>query len=149
MDSAMTTQELGLRSQAWTFARHFFEMCVAMCAGVGLLTLVTGTALIGSSDLRQQYPGLALLVIAIVITLPMVVWMRFRGMDWGPIIEMSAAGIGVVMVVAGLGIIPASAVQFGSVCGLACVGMLAVMLFRLDLYTGRAGHHIGHGAHKR
>src|SRR5512146_2019704 len=100
MDSAMTTQGLGLRSQAWTFGRHFFEMCVAMCVGVGLLTLVTGTALIGSSDLRQQYPGLALLVIAVVITLPMVVWMRFRGMDWRPILEMSAAGIGVVIVVA-------------------------------------------------
>ena len=38
-------------------------------------------------------------------------------------------------------------ITFGSFCGISCVGMLVVMLFRLDLYTGRAGHHMAHGAH--
>jgi len=32
-------------------------------------------------------------------------------------------------------------------CGPACVVMLVVMLFRLELYTGRAGHHMGYVRH--
>jgi hypothetical protein len=32
-------------------------------------------------------------------------------------------------------------------CGPACVAMFGAMLFRLDLYTGRAGHHVARAAH--
>jgi hypothetical protein len=47
-----------------------------------------------SPDLRQQSPELALLVIAFDFTLPMALWMRFRGMAWRPTLEMSGATIG-------------------------------------------------------
>ena len=131
--------------QAWHFARHFIEMCVAMCVGVGLANVVIGVAgAITGLDLREQLPALSLLVLAVFITLPMVAWMRFRGMAWRPILEMCAAGIVAVIVAAGLGLVSASAVAIGSLCGLECVGMLIAMLFRLDLYTGRTGHQMGH-----
>jgi hypothetical protein len=47
------------------------------------------------------------------------------------------------------GFAPDSALQitFGSFCAIACVGMFVVMLPRLDLYTGRSGHHMAHKAH--
>jgi len=67
-------------------------------------------------------PRLALLVIAFNYALPMAAWMRFRGMAWRPTLEMSGV----------LGF-----------CGPACVVMVIVILFRLDLYTGRMGHHLG------
>lgn len=135
--------------QIWNFGRHYVEMCVAMCIGVGLTgLLLRGAAQAGQPDLRQQFPGLTLLGIAVVITLPMIAWMRFRRMEWRPILEMSVAGLVVVFVAASLGLVSASTVAVGSVCGLACLGMLVAMLFRLDLYTGRTGHHAGHAAHR-
>jgi len=145
----LATPRISAARQAWNFGRHYLEMCVAMCVGVGLSgLLVRGAAMVGYSDLRQQVPELSLLAIAVVITLPMAAWMRFRGMEWRPILEMSAAGIAVVVAAALLGIVSASSVATGSVCGLACVGMFIVMLFRLDLYTGRTGHHRGHTGHR-
>ena len=142
----------GLRSQIWQFARHFLEMCVAMCVGGGILNglvFVAGPALLGYPDLRQQSPELALLVIAFDFTLPMTLWMRFRGMAWRPTLEMSGATIGLAIVMLGLDwldVVRTSTLRglvFGF-CGPACVVMLVVMLFRLELYTGRTGHHLGH-----
>lgn len=43
-----------------------------------------------------------------------------------------------------LGIVPASQLTSG-VCGLACVVMIADMLFRFRLYTSHTSHH-GHAA---
>ena len=130
--------------QVWNFARHFIEMCVAMCVGVALANVIIGAAGASTShDLRERLPALSLLVLSVFITLPMIAWMRFRRMAWRPILEMCAAGIVVVIVATGLGFVSASAVAIGSLCGLECLGMFAAMLFRLDLYTGRVGHHMG------
>ena len=38
----------------------------------------------------------------------------------------------------------ALALTVGEFCGLSCVAMLGVMILRLDLYTGRTGHHMAH-----
>jgi hypothetical protein len=35
----------------------------------------------------------------------------------------------------------AEADLIGSVCGAACLGMIAVMLFRFRLYSSHTGHH--------
>lgn len=127
------------------FLRHFVEMCVAMCVGGGILNaviFVAGPALMGYPDLRDETPVLALLVSALIYLAPMVAWMRFRGMAWRPILEMSGAVIAFAVVLVGLaafGAISGSDLRSAALgfCGPACLVMLPVMLLRLDLYTGR------------
>ena len=150
---AVATARLGLGRQGWNFARHFLEMCISMCAGGAILSLIVFgiPALVGAPDLRVQFPELGLVLVAIFLTLPMAAWMRFRGMEWRPIVEMSAVPIGLAIVLIGavwVGLTPESSLQitFGSFCGIACVGMFVVMLPRLGLYTGRSGHHGAHAA---
>jgi hypothetical protein len=142
MDTAMKAPSVSVRSQIWNFGRHYLEMCIAMCIGVAVTSfLLRAAADARGADLRQEWPLLSLLAISIGITLPMAAWMRIRGMAWRPILEMSVAGIAAVMVVAWFGLISASGVKVGTVCGVACVAMFGAMLFRLDMYTGRSGHH--------
>jgi hypothetical protein len=151
---ALATARLSLGRQSWNFARHFLEMCVSMCAGGAILSLIVFgiPALIGAGNLREQVPELGLILTAIFLTVPMAAWMRFRGMEWRPILEMSTVPIGLAILLIGgvwAGFAPDSTLQitFGSFCGIACVGMFIVMLPRLDMYTGRTGHHMTHGAH--
>lgn len=148
--------DYSLAKQMLNFGRHFLEMCVAMCVGGAALNALVFAgipALTGGGDLRSQFPELSLIVIAILLTVPMAAWMRFRGMASRPTLEMSGVAIALAALLIGgawTGIAPASilAIGFGRFCSIACVGMFAVMLFRLDLYTGRSGHHAAHaGAH--
>jgi hypothetical protein len=145
-----------LGRQSWNFARHFLEMCVSMCAGgatLYVLLFVAGPALIGYRDPRQQLPELSLLAIALLFTLPMALWMRFRGMEWRPILEMSGAAMGVAVLLIGLawlGFLSQTGLRESAgpaFCGPACVAMFGAMLFRLDLYTGRSGLHLAHAGH--
>jgi hypothetical protein len=141
--------------QVWHFARHYLEMCAAMCiVGVPLnaLVFVVGPALLGYPDLRQHYPGLALVVAAFLFTLPMAVWMRVRGMAWRPTLEMSGATVGLAVVVvalAGVGVVSQGGLHawLDASCGPWCLVMVVAMLFRLPLYTGRTGHQMGHRTH--
>jgi hypothetical protein len=154
MDTIDTARP-SLGRQVWNFARHFLEMCIAMCVGGAALALVVFAvvpALIGDPNLRERYPELSLLLIAAFLTLPMAAWMRFRGMAWGPILEMSAVPFGLAILLIGLvwvGLAPVGTlrIEFGSFCSVACAGMFVVMLFRLDMYTGRTGHGMGHAGH--
>ena len=87
---------------------------------------------------------LALLLIACLYTLPMASWMRFRGMAWRPIVEMSGATVAlalVLIILAFLGVLSSEDLHQWALmfCGPACVLMLPVMLLRLDMYTGRSG----------
>ncbi|HEX6292891.1 MAG TPA: hypothetical protein VFZ66_27155 [Herpetosiphonaceae bacterium] len=135
-------------AQVGHFFRHFLEMCVTMCAGGILLNLLVlwTAAQIGYPHLRHQFPEVALLIVAFNYALPMVAWMRFRGMAWRPNLEMAGATFGAwVLLVGGawLGMLPRSGLGdwWLHFCTLACPLMFVIMLFRLDLYTGRAGHH--------
>jgi hypothetical protein len=138
----------------WNFTRHFLEMCIAMCVGGGALNalvFVVGPAQLGYPDLRTTAPELALLLIACLYILPMGVWMRFRGMAWRPILEMSGATVALALVLvafATFGILPSENLHAWALvfCGPACVLMLPVMLLRLDMYTGRTGEHTHQGA---
>ena len=131
--------------EVWVFVRHFLEMCVAMCVGGGVLNaliFVAGPALVGYPDLREEAPALALLVFALIYLAPMVAWMRFRGMPWHPILEMSGAVVALAVVLIGLaasGAISESDLRSSALgfCGPAWLVMIPVMLLRLDLYTGR------------
>lgn len=102
MDAVAATR-FGLGRQAWNFARHFLEMCVSMCAGGAILSLIVFglPALIGARNLREQFPELGLILIAILLTGPMAAWMRFRGMEWRPIVEMSVVPIGLAILLIG------------------------------------------------
>ncbi|HEX6326194.1 MAG TPA: hypothetical protein VFZ72_06460 [Jiangellaceae bacterium] len=93
--------------------------------------------------MREAAPELSALVVAAALAGSMVVWMRFRGMEWRPTLEMAApALLAGVLMVAGYWIgIVAQRDLIGSVCGLACLGMIAVMLFRFRLYSTHTGHH--------
>src|SRR6266508_1153132 len=88
---------------------------------------------IGYSQPRSQFPGLTGLVFALNMVIPMAAWMRFRGMTWRDIGEMSGASLVGAMLPVGvgwLGIVPMStAFQFQ--CHLACVAMLVPMFLRL------------------
>jgi hypothetical protein len=141
--------------QAWNFVRHYLEMCVSMCIGGGALyalLFAVGPAVLGYPDPRQQAPELSLLLVAVCFTLPMAAWMRIRGMDWPPIQEMSGASLAVALLILLLGRVgvlsQADVREFAGVafCGPACAAMLGAMLLRLDLYTGRSGHHMAQPA---
>lgn len=126
------------------FVRHLAEMCAAMCVGFAVLDLpFIGVAkVLGYSDPIHELPELSALVVAFNMSLPMALWMRHRGHRWDGIMEMTAA----MFVEAGVLI---SASWAGAVSGSTVVAwqhalmmpvMVVVMLFRLDLYTGRAHH---------
>lgn len=124
------------------FTLHLLEMCMVMCAGAIVLSvLFFGAAgLLGYSNLPQTAPELSVLVIAVNLSLPMAAWMRYRGMAWQPTMEMSGATM-----VFGLMLIAAywlDLIAKGSLVeiqtSVACPLMLGVMLFRPRLY---AGHH--------
>lgn len=132
-------------AQIGHFIWHFVQMCLACCIGGVTLSVLFfgGAALIGYPDLIQRYPELSTLVIAFLLALPMAAWMRFRGMEWRPTLEMAATPlvVGVLLIgLAWLGIVPRSSL-IELLTGLACPVMLIPMLFRLDLYTGRKGYH--------
>ena len=128
------------------FVLHYAEMCMVMCVGaISLSVLFFGAAaVLGYSDLPQRAPELTVLIIAINLSLPMAVWMRFRGMAWRPTVEMSGSTM-----VAGLLLIAAyrlGIIAKGSLMGLqtgilACPLMLAVMLVRFRLYSSHKRHH--------
>lgn len=138
-----TANQQGLPAKVGHFFLHFGEMCLGMCVGAMVLSFAFfgGAALIGYPDLIAQAPVLSTLVLAINFTLPMVGWMRFRGHEWRPTLEMGSATmvLGIALIALGLiGLVPVDNI-FGLEASLCCPSMLVPMLFRLDLYTG--GHH--------
>jgi hypothetical protein len=133
---------------AGRFGLHLVEMCAVMCVGGGLLIALFfgAAAFLGFTDVRQQAPELSALVISVILAGTMVAWMRFRRMEWRPTLEMAGSSIAAgVLLIAGyrLDIVPESALV-PAVCGLACVAMVAVMLFRVPLYSSS---HTGHRRH--
>jgi hypothetical protein len=132
------------------FVWHFFQMCMVMCAGaVALSVLFFGAAkLLGYTDLDQRAPELTVLVIAINLSLPMAVWMRFMGMAWRPTLEMSGStmAVGLLLIAAYWLDLVAKSDLIPLQTSLACPLMLVVMLFRFRLYSGEHTHHHAHAA---
>ena len=127
------------------FIRHYAEMVVAMFVGMFALgmPLAALLALVGieASAWRTDAPELMLLGMALTMSVPMAAWMRYRGHGWAPVWEMTASMF--VPSFAAIALLWAGTVKdtdallyiqhigmFGS--------MLAVMLLRLDEYTGHA-----------
>jgi hypothetical protein len=137
----------GFLQSVGRFALHLFEMCMVMCVGAILLSVLFfgAAAMLGYTDLPQQAPELAVLVIAINLSLPMAVWMRFMGMEWRPTLEMSGSTMvaGLLLIAAyWLDIVAKSSLMELQTGLLACPLMFAVMLFRFRLYsTSHPRHH--------
>lgn len=136
--------------QAARFLLHFLEMCAVMCIGGITLSLVVfqGAALLGYSDLPERAPGLSALLVAVNLSVPMVLWMRYRGMAWRPTLEMAGATMA-------LGVVAVAGYALGAVAGkevlevvirFACPVMLAVMLPRFRYYSARHGAHVRRGS---
>lgn len=124
------------------FVRHYFEMCLAMCVGFAVLNplFYEVARLIGISDPLGQIPELSALFVAFNMSAPMAAWMRHRGMEWGPVAEMSGAMFVEAIMLIGvswLGVFPRSAVVLWQ-HGLMMPAMLVPMVYRRELYT--AGH---------
>ena len=76
------------------FWRHFLEMLGAMVVGMIATGAIFGALFVGVKswdEVTIQYPTQALLAMAVGMTLPMVLWMRYRGMSWRNSAEMAAA----------------------------------------------------------
>jgi hypothetical protein len=132
------------RAPPRAFLLHYLEMCMACYIGGVTLgfAFFGGAALIGYPNLIVQAPEFSTLVLAIILTVPMVAWMRFRHHEWRPSLEMGSAtmGLGIVMIAWGtLGFIPLGD-MFEWVTRLACPVMLVPMLLRVRLYAGAMDH---------
>ena len=128
-----------------TFIRHYVEMVVVMFAGMVVLGLPAEAGLqaisSGAAQLQDDAPALVFLGMAATMTIPMVVWMRFRGHRWQPTLEMAASMIIPTLAIA---VLAAGVAGFGTLMGLEhaamLIGMLVAMLLRADEYSGHHHH---------
>jgi hypothetical protein len=121
------------------FVRHYVEMVVVMFAGMALLWAPADLLI----DTKPT--GAMLATMALTMTAPMVPWMRWRGHDWRPTLEMTGAMI--VPAALMLGLLAADVVtDAGVLVGVEHVamfgGMLAVMLARRDEYSHHPHHEV-------
>ena len=129
---------------AGQFVLHFLEMCMACCVGGAALGIAFfgSAALLGHPDLIGRAPYFSTLMLAVILTVSMVGWMRFRHHGWRPSLEMGSAtmGLGIFLVALGaLGLAPVGE-MFEWVARLACPVMLVPMLLRVRHYAGGMDH---------
>ena len=135
---------MSLRPATKHFIRHYVEMLVAMFLGMAVLGLPTEWALgaLGSSwsDLHHNAPALMLLVMAVIMTMPMVGWMAYRGHGRRPNAEMAASmflpTFGVIGVLWG-GLLTDAMALMTIEHVVMLPSMLAAMLLRRAEYSGR------------
>lgn len=112
------------------FWRHFLEMSAAMWIGmaVGGVLFKAVLAAFGTTitEVRLQEPELAVLVMGVNMTVPMVAWMRHRGHGWRSSAEMAAAMF--IPAIPVIALLRSEVIGFAAVCGLYCASMLAAML---------------------
>lgn len=127
------------------FVWHLLEMVLAMQVG-GLLFLVLIRVIPESSSFAPALARGTLsrpIVSGILMTLPMVAWMIFRGHGWRHSLEMAAAMLAPIAAILAMRILGADA-YLPWLAKLSCPSMypamLAAMLYRRDHYTGQAGH---------
>src|SRR3954447_700532 len=138
---------LNISHQNRRFIRHYLEMVIAMFAGMVVLGIPGEAALraIGdsSSELQADAPAVALLVMAFIMTVPMVAWMRRMGHGWQPCNEMAASMFLPTFLV--IGLMAAGAADFGTAMGLEHLlmlpAMLVAMLLRREEYSCDHRHH--------
>jgi hypothetical protein len=136
------------------FLRHFFEMLVVMMLGMCLLggafrelhVLAFGS---GFAAAWREHAGLAAYGMAFSMTVPMVLWMRYRGHSWERGGEMALAMNLPVLPVLALYVFDVVGFDgvLGLQMGLMIPAMVAAMLYRKEEYS--APHPHAHRKHRR
>jgi flagellar biosynthetic protein FliP len=129
----------------YRFFRHYVEMVVVMFAGMFVLMPPTGWLFSAfGTSWSELSPAMYTFAMAMTMTVPMVVWMRYRGHTLRPNVEMAASML-----------IPTFVVMGAQLSGLASSGltvpehagmltcMLGAMLLRRDEYSCAAHGHGG------
>jgi len=132
-----TWRAFATRAASFTF--HFAEMWSAMFLGMALFMVAVALATQGNPTLSQSTSiefqvGMSLFMMA-----PMAAWMRFRGCDWRACGEMSIAMLlstGAVVAFGAFGLRDAELWVSSNQHMLMLLGMLVVMLYRRERYTG-------------
>ena len=133
------------------FVRHFFEMVAVMILGMvvlgmafrGLHLLLFGSGFAAAWD---DHVVLAALTMAFNMTVPMVLWMRYRGHSWERGGEMAAAmnlPVLPLLVLYGFDVIPSEGV-LGLQHMLMIPAMLGAMLYRKEEYSAAHTAHRHH-----
>jgi hypothetical protein len=134
-----------MRRKTLHFVRHYVEMVIAMLVGMfvlgGAFAVALGAVGIDVGAWRTDAIELLLLGMAFTMSVPMVAWMRYRGHGWAHAWEMTASMF--VPSFAAIALLWAGTVKDSHALLMIqhiAMGpaMLAVMLFRLDEYTGHA-----------
>jgi hypothetical protein len=126
------------------FVRHFFEMLVAMIAGMVVLGALVSLvfALLGHANL-SHYAALRALLMATDMTIGMSVWMRVRGHSWPRVWEMAVAMFApfiLLLMPFWSGLISGAILLVGGhLLMLPC--MLGAMLLRQEEYSQDHNHH--------
>ena len=134
--------------KALRFIGHFFEMLVVMMLGMcvlggafgGVHNLLFGS---GFADAWRDHVLLAAFAMAFNMTVPMVLWMHYRGHSWERCGEMAAAmNLPVVplLVLYGFDAIPGRAV-LGLQMMLMLPAMVGAMLYRKEEYSAPHAAH--------
>jgi hypothetical protein len=129
-------------NKTFHFIRHYVEMVIAMLAGMFLLggaaVLLLG---LDTDALYEDAPAIALLGMAVTMTVPMVALMRHRGHGWTPAWEMTASMFVPTFLAIALlwaGVLENGHAAMGIQHVIMFPAMAGVMLLRLDEYTGHA-----------
>jgi hypothetical protein len=136
------------------FVRHFFEMVAVMMLGMFVLgvafrqlhILLFGNGFAAAWD---NHVVLATFAMAFNMTVPMVLWMSYRGHSWERGGEMAAAmnlPLLPLLVLYWLDAIPARGV-LGMQMMLMIPAMLGAMLYRKEEYSAPHTAHRHHGRH--
>jgi hypothetical protein len=130
------------RGSKRAFARHFVEMILAMFLGMGVLGGLSELAFaVSGSSLSDQPGGVHIMLMGFNMTVPMVMWMSYRGHPRAQNLEMAASMVvptlaaavlawaGVLGTAAGLGVQHSAMIP----------AMLGVMLWRYEHYSQHHG----------
>ncbi len=137
--------------KAGRFSLHFLEMSAAMMVGMPILSILRNLIPANSSYVSAVQSGTILydLIMTIFMTIPMVTWMIVRGHGWRHGAEMAFGMLAPVAAISMLRLLGADTYLpwLRNASHLAMpLGMLVVMLYRRDHYTGTASHS-SHAAH--
>ncbi len=138
--------------KAGRFILHFLEMIVAMMVGMPIFFMLRNLVPASSPYAAAFKSGTILfdLVMTVFMTIPMVTWMIVRRHGWRHSVEMAIGMSTPVAVIDALRLLGAGAYLpwLSKASHLAMfLGMLTVMLYHRDHYTGNAGHS-AHAAHR-